>query len=72
MLVLVDQLFDVRPGVFGLTLQHDEDGGMLAQLQQVQEALPEKTPEQPYSRAGVAGRRSQPDLKLLAHQSCSR
>lgn len=38
-LVLADQLLDVRPHEFGLTLQHDDDGGMLAQLQQVQEAL---------------------------------
>lgn len=38
--VLANQLLDVGPDAFGLTLQHDEDGGMLTQLQQVQEALP--------------------------------
>lgn len=43
MLVLVHQPLDVRPHAFGLALQHDDDGGALTQLQQVQEALPEKT-----------------------------
>lgn len=38
-LVLADQLLDVRPHAFGLALQHDDDGGVLAQLQQVQEPL---------------------------------
>lgn len=42
MVELADQLLDVGPHAFGLTLHHDDDGGMLTQLQQVLEALPEK------------------------------
>jgi len=41
-LVLSEQLLDLRPHAFGLTLQHDEDGPR-TQLQQVQEALSENT-----------------------------
>lgn len=41
-LVLTEQLLDLRPHAFGLTLQHDEDGP-LTQLQQLQKALPEDT-----------------------------
>lgn len=41
-MVLADQLLDVGPHALELTLQQNEDGGTLTQLQQVQEALSEK------------------------------
>lgn len=51
-LLLADQLPDIRPHAFGLTLQHDDDGGMLTQLQQVQEALSEHTAQR-HSNADI-------------------
>lgn len=41
-LMLTEQLLDLRPHAFGLTIQHDEDG-TLTYLQQVQKALSENT-----------------------------
>lgn len=41
-LVIIEQLLDLRPHAFGLTLQQDEDG-LRTQLQQVQKTLSENT-----------------------------
>lgn len=74
-LVLADQLLDVRSHAFGLTLQHDDDGGVLTQLQQVQEPLAadrHAALTATLASGGGMQKSSQPDLKLLVHQSCSR
>lgn len=70
--VLADQLLDVRPHAFGLTLQHDDDGRMLAQLQQAQEALSESSLNTNTDMRWWKESQSQPDLKLAVHQSCSK
>lgn len=54
--VLADQLLDVGPHAFGLTLQHDDDGGMLTHLQQVQEAPPENACRSVYSNTDIVWR----------------
>lgn len=74
-LVLAHQPLDVGPHAFGLALQHDDDGGMPTQLQQVQEALSgsrQRSVTAARTSRGGGDRKSQPDLKLLVHQSCSR
>lgn len=55
-LVLADQLLDVRPHALGLTLQQDDDGGVLTQLQQVQEALSETTQHHSHTGPVEGGR----------------